>query len=475
MATASVDRGMLWTDLEGKELPGGWRLKRLARPEGRNAWFEAVGTDGKPAMVSLTEALNDEEGLLARLRAAAAIHHPNVVAVRDARLAWVCDTPLVIAAMEPTDENLAEVLRERALEPDEARLLLDGLLQGLAAIHARRLTHGRMEAGSVLATGNTVKLRSDCLHLDGFTQRAAEDLRGAGRIVTQALTRRIPANENDPVLQLVPEPMGRAVRRALSGNATVEEVAALAGTRVVKALDAMRSSSEAKRAVTTVLAAIRKPERAKSGSEESGPMAETPQPTAMPAAQMHLGRTATTPQMDLPLIARCKEEPEARDEEDDEKTPVERLLDGVERLMRRWRYHRRGAPWVVAGAAGLAFATALLLHGWLHPAVKAAAPAPRAVVERASPAVPVAVVRPAGAKNVWRVVVYTYRRRSEAEQRVRDLAGRYPQLQAGVMATRGGDFLVTVGGAMSRDEAMALRNRAVGMGLPRDAYAQNFQ
>lgn len=204
MATATVNCGMLWTDLEGRELAGGWRLRRLMRPEGRNAWFDATGADGKPAILSLTETLNDEEELLARLRAAAAIHNANVVAVRDARLVWMNDTPVVLAAMEATEENLAEVLRERALEAAEARLLLTALLNGLAAIHARRLVHGRMEAGSVLAVGDTVKLRSDCLHLEGFATGAAEDVRGAGRIVTQALTRRIPAHENDPVLHQLP-------------------------------------------------------------------------------------------------------------------------------------------------------------------------------------------------------------------------------------------------------------------------------
>ncbi|MGB9144536.1 MAG: hypothetical protein WCC14_01825, partial [Acidobacteriaceae bacterium] len=133
MATASVTRLMLWTDLEGREVMGRWRLTRLVRPEGRTAWFEATEMDGAPAMVSLTEALNDEEELLARLRAAAEIRHPNVVAVREAHTTLMDDTPIVLAAMEPTDENLADVLRERPLDAAEALPLMDALLQGLAA------------------------------------------------------------------------------------------------------------------------------------------------------------------------------------------------------------------------------------------------------------------------------------------------------------------------------------------------------
>ena len=496
MATATVDCGMLWTDLEGRELAGGWRLRRLMRPEGRNAWFDATGVDGKPAILSLTETLNDEEELLARLRAAAAIHHPNVVAVRDARLVWMNDTPVVLAAMEATEENLAEVLRERALEPMEARLLLSALLQGLAAIHARRLVHGRMVAGSVLAVGDTVKLRSDCLHLEEFATGAGEDVRGVGRIVTQALTRRIPAHENDPLLQQLPEPMGRAVRRALSGNATVEEVAALAGVRLVKIAEAVatRSAAEPMRVATSVVAAMRGPQEMKAAAEPPGLATEKRAVTILTGIRMPddaADAKSAAGQMDLPLIPRWRDEPEGMDAGEEERSSKGELLQralgactawlgrlaGASRsALKSWKYHRRGALWVIGAAVGLALATALMLHSWLHarPLAKTAAASPRIVVERASRAEAIAPAGEAGAVRVWRVVVYTYRQRSEAERRVRDLAQRYPQLRPSVLATRGGDFLVTVGGAMSREDAIALRSRAVGMGLPRDSYAQNF-
>ncbi|HTW49088.1 MAG TPA: hypothetical protein VMD92_14140, partial [Acidobacteriaceae bacterium] len=105
MATAGVNRMMLWTDLEGRELLGRWQLGSLVRPEGRTAWFAATA-EGRAQMLSITETLNDDEELLQRLNAAAQVRHPNVVAVEEARAAFVDDTPVVIAAMEPTDENL---------------------------------------------------------------------------------------------------------------------------------------------------------------------------------------------------------------------------------------------------------------------------------------------------------------------------------------------------------------------------------
>ena len=230
---------MLWTDLEDTVVAGRWRIVRLVRPEGRMAWFEATTLDGKPLMLSITETLNDDDELLSRLRAAAEIRHPNVVRITDAVPDAIDDSPVVIAAMERTEENLEDVLRDRPLNTSEAQVVLDALVQGIAAIHARGLVHGRMEASSVLALGETIKLRSDCLHLPqtGFAAAAGANVQGIGRIVTHAMTRRDPFGENDPVLQLLPEPLARAVRRALSGHARVDEIALLAGIRIIPAKD----------------------------------------------------------------------------------------------------------------------------------------------------------------------------------------------------------------------------------------------
>lgn len=510
MATASANRMMLWTDLEGRELMGRWRLARLVRPEGRNAWFEATGPDGKPAMVSLTEALNDEDELLARLKAASMVRHRNVVAVREAHLTHVEDTPVVLAAMEPTDENLADVLRERTLNAAEALPLMDALVQGLAAIHARRLSHGRMEPASVVAMGDTVKLRSDCLQVEGFSARAGEDVRGLGRIVTQALTRRVPAGENDPVLQLLPEPLGRAVRRALSGTATVEEIAALAGTKIVAVAAPVPVGREP--VAETKLAAETKPVaggQRVAGSETKlvadGTLVAGSEPVVKAAPVIAPAMTEAAKaggQMDLPLIPRRAA---AADLEDDEDGPGagawnwEKWEQAWDRLRTR-KYHRVGAPWIVGAAAILALATVLVVHGLMHRASPAASPAavasaagsvapqtavvaPRAAarrtqrVEAAGAAATTAAAAGPAARGAhdWRVVVYTYRRRSEAEQKAASIGKRHPELEAGVLATRGGAYLVTVGGAMTREEAFAERGRAVRMGMPRDSYAQNFR
>lgn len=505
MATAGVNRMMLWTDLEGREVGGRWKLNRLVRPEGRLAWFEAARLDGTAVMLSVVETLNDEDELLTRLQAAAKVHHPNVVAVGEAMVSRLDETPVVVAETERTDENLGDVLRDRTLAPAEARQVLEALLAGLAAIHAAQLVHGRMEASSVLAIGETIKLRSDCLRIGGtdFAAEASEDVRGVGRIVTQAVTRRLPTGENDPVLQLLPEPLARAVRRALSGNATAAEVATLAGTRLELLPDSPRKAA----------APVERPETPK---EPPAAVVAAPSATATVASET-ASQEIETPKIEksaarvIPMKrAEVSAEPVKAEPEKTVPPPVAVAapqfspapqpspggLDELDDEDLEAEEGRKRTRFLFAACLAFVVIVAFLMYGVLRrsatrpPAPAAPPPASTAAApvssETANPSAaaagtataPTSAPAPSAAATAaggWRVVVYTYHRQDQAEHKVATLARRFSQLQPGVYPTRGGaTYLVTLGGSMSRAEAFRLRDQAVRMGLPRDTYAQNF-
>ena len=513
MATAEFNRMMLWTDLEDTVVAGRWRIVRLVRPEGRMAWFEATTLDGKPLMLSITETLNDDDELLSRLRAAAEIRHPNVVRITDAVPDAIDDSPVVIAAMERTEENLEDVLRDRPLNTSEAQVVLDALVQGIAAIHARGLVHGRMEASSVLALGETIKLRSDCLHLPqtGFAAAAGANVQGIGRIVTHAMTRRDPFGENDPVLQLLPEPLARAVRRALSGHARVDEIALLAGIRIIPAKDPEPEVQEPPRpklvsAAPVEAAAVNPTKDAaepsagpdlqvvdKAPASEPGKSPATIEAPAVPAqtAGEAVQRPAPVTRQDAaaprtitasvsaPVAPRqpslfASAEP-ARDLSD--------LLADDEEDRPLWR--RPSAPWVIGGAAAILLITILTLVALLHrspaPKTTQTAAAPVVVTQPMHPspakasAVAAAPPRVAAAQPGWRVIAWTYDRQSDAQNKADALAKKFPQLSPAVFQHKGrGPYLVTLGGVMSKDQAFAMRKQAVHLGLPRDTYAQNY-
>jgi len=76
----------------------------------------------------------------------------------------------------------------------------------------------------------------------------------------------------------------------------------------------------------------------------------------------------------------------------------------------------------------------------------------------------------------WRVVAYTFEFEAEAERTAKEVARRYPELDPRVFALKGAaPWMVTLGGTMSRAEALVLREKAVSLGLPDDTYAQKFR
>jgi len=502
MATAGLNRITLWGDLEGRQLEQRWLLGRLVQPEGRTAWFEAIGPDGVPVMLSITEALNDEEDLLARLRAAAGIRHRHVVAIREAVISHLDDTPVVVAAMEMTEENLGDVLRERLLSAAEGRQVLDAVLAALGAIHAHGLVHRHVEASSVVAMGDTIKLRSDCLSMSSgsaFGMGTADDVRWAARMVTHAVTGRFPAGENDPILQLLPESMARAVRRALTG-ASATEVAALAGTRLELMKEIPR---DAKRIEPLSKIVARTPVTAPEVMlpVQNGPAPGMPVPTIQAATAMRMekpeaGPMATKGSLAEALHATPRVVPlrpadvqaQARLFADPLMLPNERELGDLRRATQEaeaeeGRWPR--ASYIIAAAVAVVLVTVLTLLGMMRTSSKADQPAARqkTMAVASSPAkpaasatAPTAVIPVTEPSAGWRVVAYTYNYENAAVERAKAVAAQFPQLQPGVLELKSAEaWLVTLGGAMSRDEALSLREKAIQMGLPEDTYAHNFR
>jgi hypothetical protein len=76
----------------------------------------------------------------------------------------------------------------------------------------------------------------------------------------------------------------------------------------------------------------------------------------------------------------------------------------------------------------------------------------------------------------WRVIAFTYSREDQAQQKAAEIAKSHPDLSPTVFRPNGrGPFLVTLGGAMSREEAFAFSGKAKREGMPRDIYAQNYR
>ena len=214
-----------WNELEGQTIDRLYPLRRLVRSEGRSAWFEtATGEElSTPATISLTEALTDADEVTARLKAAQNLKHPNLVNITTVGEVKLDNTLIVYAVMENIEQSLSDVLQTQTLTPEEGREVAEALVGALTAIHQKGMSHGRVEAASVLATEETVKLRSDCLQTTAAGQ--AEDVAAIGSTLFHAFTQRKELTATDAQINRIPAPFAEIIRNSFARRWTLAQVA----------------------------------------------------------------------------------------------------------------------------------------------------------------------------------------------------------------------------------------------------------
>jgi hypothetical protein len=438
----------LWNEIEGHTLDG-LTLGKLLRSEGRTAWFSTVGPDGEPAVLSVFEALNDEEAVEARLQAAARVQHPGLHVIRKVGAGRLEDESLVYALMEPFDQTLAEVLRDRPLTPDETREVTESLLSALETVEAAGLYHGHVDASGVLGVGDNIKLRSDCL-----TQRHGQsDAPALAALIYNALTGRRFSSERD-ALQL-PAPFATLVRAGAGSNAS------LAAMRRVLSAPAVTNAGATTPSPATPVSAAAAPVKGSSAPRNAAPK------MAVPSSPRRRYDTEPRPRK-RPSVA------------------IAAVVLMVIALVVFWYATKRPARHTpISGEAPSPASSPQGAPPAATPAGDAAAtmgapptvkPSP-ATGTRPAPAKAPAESTSAGAeRSVWHVVAYTYTREDAAQHMAAELAAQYPKLEPQVFSPTGhAPFLVTLGGGMNRQEAFARRDEARAAGMPSDTYAQNFR
>jgi eukaryotic-like serine/threonine-protein kinase len=441
----------LWNEIEGQTLDG-LTLGKLLRSEGRTAWFSIVGPNGEPAVLSVFEALNDEEAVEARLQTAAHVQHPGLLVIRKIGAGQLEDESLVYALMEPFDQTLAEVLRDRPLTPDETREVAESLLSALETIEAAGLYHGHVDASGVLAVGDDIKLRSDCL-----TQRHGQsDAPALAALIYNALTARRFSSERD-ALQL-PAPFATLVRAGAGSNAS---------------LAAMRRVLSAP-AVTNAGATIPSPAAASVGAAAT--------PDAAPSA-------AAAAKAAVPSSPRRRGDVEARPRKRPGVAIAAIVIMAIALVVFWYATKRPAGHTPISGEAPSPATSPKAAPADVPPPATPAgdAAATMGAPETVKPS-PATGGRPATAKgpaestpasaerSVWHVVAYTYNREEAAQHKAAELAAHYPKLEPQVFSPTGhAPYLVTLGGGTNRQEAFARRDAARTAGMPSDTYAMNFR
>ena len=484
----------LWNDYEGKTIAGSFPIDKLIRPEGRSAFFSTTNGTGKPAVIRLIEAINDEDEILDRWHTVANLHQDHLITLRKYGHTVMDGTPLIYAVMEPSESDLAAILRERPLTLEETRQVATSLVAALQALHASGIVHEHVEPANVLAAGDLVKLRSDCIREaptgpDGDILKAA-DVHDLAVVLLQCLTQHRTLADNGNAR--LPAPFDVLIPNALHGVCTLDQIAATLTppTPAPASTDPQQTASPQQTVRAPYNAATRKPPaKAPHPAQAQLPLLDLE--SFQPALDLH-SPTAVAAAMP-PVVRPPAPRPAAS-------AALDRIRLSIEADPKRKRL------WLALALTALVLLVALGWHAIAAPPdpahaitpITALPTAPTSNLHKPSAATnPTAAGKGSAAANNsaaanhspaanptttapdtqpdWHVVAFTYNHEDQAWQKVAALKRDHNSLHPEVFAPNGhAPFLVTLGGPMTREEAFALRDKARRVGLPRDTYAQNY-
>jgi len=163
---------------EGRTVDGRFPLQSYLGGSDHSAVYLTVmqgrAGDSKKAAIKLIPAdAADAERQLLRWKAVRELNNPNLIRIFEAGPCQLNGTELLYLVEEYAEENLSQILPERALTAEEARKMLPPILQALQCVHDQGFVHGHIQPSNILAVGDQVKLSIDALGVPGERSRKA--------------------------------------------------------------------------------------------------------------------------------------------------------------------------------------------------------------------------------------------------------------------------------------------------------------
>jgi eukaryotic-like serine/threonine-protein kinase len=429
----------LWTEYEGRTIDNVFPLTKLLRPQGRSAFFLTSNGSGVSRVIRLIEPHFDEDEIVARWRAVAALNHPNLLKLEKFGQVTLDGAPLIYGVMEPVDANLADVLVNQRLTLPDARQLAASLNSALEVLHSNEFIHEHVDPANVYAVGEIVKLRSDCIRECPEGREGQElkkrDLHDLAVVLLQSLTQQRTLEDAAREFPL-PMPFDSIVRKTIRGEWGAREISAALETPATPRPTSPENTAVAADAIPT-----------------SDSPASKPQVANVPPAERI-----------RPSLPDVKPEQQPRF-----KLGPKSIGIAVAILLALWLgWHFLSSRPANPASTQPASVSQVQAANDLPASVPATPSAPAARSATPSP-------QPPDVRNQWRVIAYTYNYQDQAQHKAAVVARARPDLRPEVFTPTGhAPYLVSLGGPMSRDEAFALAQRARNEGLPRDVYAQNY-
>lgn len=154
----------LWDRWEGLIADDRYKLVRYLGGSGHSAVYQthsgAAGAN-KVAIKFIAADPRTAERHMNRWRMATKLSHPGLQAILDAGRCQIEGNDLLYVVMELAQEDLSEILPQRALRSDETKEMLGPALDALQYLHEKRLAHTRVRPSNILAVEDKIKLSAD--------------------------------------------------------------------------------------------------------------------------------------------------------------------------------------------------------------------------------------------------------------------------------------------------------------------------
>jgi TonB family protein len=191
----------VWAKWEGQVINGVFPLRRLLGVSDHSGVFlsEYKARNLPDTAIKLTPAnAAGAEGQLAQWRAIAALAHPRLMRLIAMGRCQLGGHQFLFVVMEYAEQNLSQILSQRALTVDEVREMLPPILDGLGFLHGQHQVQGRLKPTNILAVGDQLKLASDTIRPEADGRfSAARDVWNLGATIVEALTQHPPAGTDE--------------------------------------------------------------------------------------------------------------------------------------------------------------------------------------------------------------------------------------------------------------------------------------
>ncbi|HXE34577.1 MAG TPA: TonB family protein [Verrucomicrobiae bacterium] len=162
---------------EGQIVDGVFPLRQYLGGSDHSAVFLTEYSDGEPQKTAIKlfpAKAATADAQISSWEFASQLSHPNLLRLFRGGRCRIDGNDLLFLVMEYAEEDLSQILPQRALTTEETRDMLCPVLDALEYLHGKGFVHGDLKPANILAIGDHLKISSDAISRIGEAQSSAK-------------------------------------------------------------------------------------------------------------------------------------------------------------------------------------------------------------------------------------------------------------------------------------------------------------